>query len=469
MILWQLFLQQFSVATLQWVFLIAGFALLFLIAPRAISVQEFFKGSSVQHEPSYFALVSSLVISWIFAKSIMNAADLGFSFGIVGGVGYGMYYMSFFVVGLVVSRLRNEFGFESLHEYMQSSFGKIATHIFSFLLIVRLFNEVWSNAMVIGLHFGPLNSVPYISSILVFTGLTLAYTLKGGMKSSIFTDIVQMLLFSLLLLILMGMVFPSLDTSYSTLKSTSIWSWETGLNFMAVALLQSFSYGFHDPVMTDRAFITSPKKMLRSFFLAGVIGFLLIVVFSFIGTISQQLPGEGLPPTSRLANYFGLSMLLLINVIMLTSASSTLDSTFTSFTKLVTKDIAIIHPTKLNLWKGRIIMAILAVLGIIPLIFSPTLLAASTVSGTMVLGLAPIFLFPIKRKRVAPWLFILPVMLGFLCGLAYLFLPENSQFYPTEGPYASLLFINLLAFTGCFSSYFILRSLIYAKDSADSF
>lgn len=460
--LWLLYLQQFTVETFQWVILIAGFFILFLIAPRAKNIHEFFKGSSLQSEPSYFALVSSLVISWIFAKSIMNAADLGFAFGIVGGIGYGMYYVSFFVVGLVVYRLRNKFGFQSLHEYMQSSFGKIATHIFSFLLIVRLFNEVWSNAMVIGLHFGPLNSVPYILSIVVFTALTLAYTLKGGMKSSIFTDVVQMLLFSVLLFVILGMVFPAIDTSYSTLKNTSVWSWETGLNFMAVAFLQSFSYGFHDPVMTDRAFITTPKKMLRSFFLAGILGFILIVVFSFIGTISQQLPGEGLPPTSRMANYFGLSMLLLINVIMLTSASSTLDSTFTSFTKLITKDIGFIHPRRLNLWKGRIIMAILALLGIIPLIFSPSLLSASTVSGTMVLGLAPVFLFPFKRKQVAPWLFIVPVILGFLCGLAYLFLPENSQLYPTQGPYANLLFINVVAFVLCFSSYFILRRVLYA-------
>ncbi|MEZ4932144.1 MAG: hypothetical protein R2788_08510 [Saprospiraceae bacterium] len=42
-----------------------------------------------------------------------------------------------------------------------------------------MFNEVWSNTMVIGSYFGEQGSSGYYSSILVFTALTLLYTLKG--------------------------------------------------------------------------------------------------------------------------------------------------------------------------------------------------------------------------------------------------------------------------------------------------
>jgi hypothetical protein len=40
--------------------------------------------------------------------------------------------------------------------------------------------------------------------------------------------------------------------------TSSTWSFELGLNFFC-SIIQSFSYPFHDPVLTDRAFIASPK------------------------------------------------------------------------------------------------------------------------------------------------------------------------------------------------------------------
>lgn len=79
-----------------------------------------------------------------------------------------------------------------------------AVAIFSILIAFRLFNEVWSNTMVIGSYFGEKGSGPYYTAVLVFTALTLAYTLKGGMRSALMTDMVQMGLFSLLLVIILG-------------------------------------------------------------------------------------------------------------------------------------------------------------------------------------------------------------------------------------------------------------------------
>ena len=45
-----------------------------------------------------------------------------------------------------------------------------------------------------------------------------------------------------------------------------------GWTFAGLAFVQAFSYPIHDPVLTDRAFITDPKTMLKGFFLPGLIG-----------------------------------------------------------------------------------------------------------------------------------------------------------------------------------------------------
>ena len=66
----------------------------FFLSPLSTTAKEFFAAQGKEgKEPGMFMLITSLVISWIFAKSITNAADLGMSYGIVGGVGYGVYYL----------------------------------------------------------------------------------------------------------------------------------------------------------------------------------------------------------------------------------------------------------------------------------------------------------------------------------------------------------------------------------------
>ena len=82
----------------QWILVILFGLILFLISPLAKSKEIFFRASSANGKlPGFWLLTSSLVISWIFAKSITNAANLGLEFGMVGGVAYATYYLSFFV------------------------------------------------------------------------------------------------------------------------------------------------------------------------------------------------------------------------------------------------------------------------------------------------------------------------------------------------------------------------------------
>ncbi|HYX09574.1 MAG TPA: hypothetical protein VE912_22780 [Bacteroidales bacterium] len=53
---------------------------------------------------------SSLVISWIVAKLITTAANLGRDFGIVGGLAYASYYGSFLTIGWIIFRRRKKGG-----------------------------------------------------------------------------------------------------------------------------------------------------------------------------------------------------------------------------------------------------------------------------------------------------------------------------------------------------------------------
>lgn len=432
----------------QWLLVISSSLILFFLSPYAKTTSQFFKAVHKKKAPNTVVLTGSLIISWIFAKSITNAANLGLAFGLVGGVAYAGYYLSFAIAGIIIYQLRTVGGFTSIHQFLISKFGKKAMAIFSILIAFRLFNEVWSNTMVIGSYFGAQGSTPYFTAIIVFTLLTLAYALKGGLSSSIFTDVIQMVLFSVLLLIILGTIFTTDDFSSEEIISSGTWSFELGLNLFFAALLQSFSYPFHDPVLTDRGFISSPKVTRKSFLWASILGAICIVLFSLIGVYAQT---EGMSGQAavEVGKALGIVLLLVINFIMITSAASTLDSTFSSFSKLLAID--------LNLGKsvsfGRITMITVAVLGTIPVFLNAEILSATTISGTMVIGLTPIFIC--WKAQVPKISYYLSVSCGLLFGFLLLFnaFPETLIF--TTGKYADLLWVNVWGILSCVLLYFI--------------
>lgn len=401
-------------------------------------------------------LTFSLVISWIFAKSVTNSANLGLAFGIVGGVAYATYYLSFLVAGVVIYKLRTKLGVQSLHHFLRTKFGAGAVRFFTVIVAIRLLNEVWSNTEVIGTYFGPVGSSQYIISIIVFTALTLAYALKGGLRSSLITDLLQMAMFAILLFIVLGMILPGHHSAVSYLK-TGNWSLSGGVDLILVALIQVFSYPFHDPVLTDRGFISDEKTTLKSFLIATVAGFVFILLFSFIGIYARLLGMTG-QAAVEVSKSLGVAGMIIMNFIMVTSASSTVDSTFASVSKLIVVDLNRWKNTRtgkevFTVSKGRWVMIITAIGGTVPLIFSPTILSATTISGTMVLGLAPVFIFwKIPAPRIS---FHLALWTGVMAGAVLVFHILPVSMFISQGPFAELLSVNVYATILILIVYFI--------------
>lgn len=433
----------------QWSLIVLSSLLFFWWSPLAKTKEQFYQASKNEKQrPTLWMLTGSLVISWIFAKSITNAANLGLSFGIVGGVAYAGYYLSFAVAGIIIYQLRTKGGFKSIHHFLRSRFGKGSVLLFSILIAFRLFNEVWSNTMVIGSYFGPIGSSSYYLAIIVFTMLTLAYALKGGLSSSIFTDVIQMGLFSVLLCVILWNVFEVKDFSISDVALSGEWTMALGGNLLLAAIIQSFSYPFHDPVLTDRGFISNPKTTLKSFLWATVLGGLCIILFSVVGVFAKQQGIEGQAAVA-VSKTFGVCILLVVNFIMITSAASTLDSTFSSSAKLIAIDLKL--GKKISF--GRWIMVFVAIVGTIPVFLNAEILSATTISGTMVIGLTPIFLC--WKKEVPKISFFLSVSSGLVFGLILVFDVFPKQLIFTTGKYADLLWVNIWGLIVCFILYFI--------------
>lgn len=440
-----------------WGFLFAYGALMYALSPRSVTLGGFFNGEDSQGRPaSPLLLTISIFISWIFAKSVTNAANLGAEFGLVGGLAYATYWLSIPLCGYVIYRLRRRFGATSMVSFLTSNYGRAAALAFSAAILIRLFNEVWSNTAVVGGYYGESGSTPFIVAALLFTAVTLAYSLRGGLRSSILTDAAQAAIFVVALVWVLGLVLPS--HSAAELRSTSNWAMNAGVDLFLVACLQLFSYPFHDPVLTDRGFISEEKSMLRAFTLAGVLGFIAILAFSLIGVHASLsgLEASGNVPAA-LARSMGVGALIVMTLVMISAAGSTLDSTFSSLARLTGRELPALAGRNLGqkaIAVGMTAMLLFAVLGNLPMLAGTDILKATTISGTMVMGLAPVFLLHGLVRPTALG-FHLSFWCGLLLGVALTvgWIPDSWAI--GDGRYALLLGTNLYGLLLCTAAYLL--------------
>jgi solute:Na+ symporter, SSS family len=440
-----------------WGFLLLYGTVMYAISPRARTVSGFFAGTdNVGRPASAWALTCSIFISWIFAKSVTNAANLGASFGIVGGLAYATYWLSIPVAGLVIYWLRTRHGAKGLVPFLISKYGRLAALGFTLAILIRLYNEVWSNTAVVGAYYGPSGSGVFIGAALLFTAATLVYSLKGGLRSSIFTDIIQAVLFVGVLAVVLFVILPKHGAA--TLFSVGEFRLNAGLDLVLVALLQVISYPFHDPVLTDRGFITEEKKMLRAMIIAGILGFACIFAFSLVGVHAkiEGLPlGDNMPGAVALA--FGTLPYLLMTVVMVMAAGSTLDSTFSAIARSFGQDLPLLAgqaPGPRAITIGMWAMILMAVFGNLPMMAGTDILKATTISGTMVMGLAPVFLLA-PLVRYSPWSFHLAFWPGVILGVLLTAGGIPQSWAIGTGQYALLLGTNLYGLLICFAGFLL--------------
>ena len=440
-----------------WGFLVLYGGVMYAMSPTATTVSSFFRGTDNAGQPAReWALMMSIFISWIFAKSVTNAANLGAAHGVVGGLAYATYWLSIPVAGIVIYWLRTRHGAQGLVPFLIQRYGPAAALAFTLAIFIRLYNEVWSNTAVVGAYYGTAGEWPFIAAALLFTAATLCYSIKGGLRSSIVTDVVQGVLFVVVLGVVLFLVLP--QHGAGTLLSAGEFRLAAGLDLVLVAALQVLSYPFHDPVLTDRGFITGEKTMLRAMIVAGVLGFICIFAFSLVGVHAKL---EGLPSGDNMpgavASAFGAAPYFLMTMIMIVAAGSTLDSTFASVSKLVGQEVPLLAgraPGSNALMIGVWTMVAIALLGNIPMIAGTDILKATTISGTMVMGLAPVFLLA-PLVRYSPWSFHLAFWPGVALGVMLTLNAIPQSWAIGTGKYALLLGTNLYGLAICVAGFLL--------------
>ncbi len=429
-----------------------------LVAPRRATVDGFFGGTGDSGQaPGLWTLVLSQVTTWIFARSLMNSAILGYFYGIAGTLAYAAYYGSFLTGAYVVGHLRAN-GATSVQDWLGARFGTTGTLAYNLVIALRLLSEVFANLIVVSLIFNAVSDGSGTTAVLVVAALALGYSAWGGLSAALRTDVLQMSLFLVIFAVAFGFLLTSPDFSLSAVLTAPGQSGGyLGWVLMAVAALQVFSYPVHDPVMMDRGFLADPKTTRASFLHAFWISALCIIGFGFFG-IQASLQGadyEG-QLLGTWAGMFPPWVFAALMVSLLVSALSTLDSALSSAARLVVEELRL-APRSLN--GGRAAMIVFTLAGTaLTLWGSQTLFDAVAVSGTASMFLTPVLVVGlVLNRQIDLWAYMVAWGGAMIGAYAYfarggetmmMILPEGHKY---EQLFAICIVVLVLGFVAVFA------------------
>ncbi len=419
-----------------------------LISPRAMTVESFFAGRDATGQaPGLLTLTFSLVTTWIFSRSLLTAAILGYYYGIAGALAYTAYYLSFLTGMVIVSHLRRK-GARSLQDWLRGEYGRTGTLTYNIIVALRLMSEVFANLLVVGLIFTAAYGSDRAgdTAMVVLALVALGYSAFGGLRASLRTDFAQMALFLIVFAIaFISMIFNGFSVS-AAFTAPGISGGYNGWVLFAVALLQIPSYPAHDPVMMDRGFLADEDTTKRAFRHAFWISAACILGFGLFG-VQASLIGAELVGGELIGTWltmFGPFVYFLIVASLIISAMSTLDSALSSAARLAIDEM---HLGARSITNGRIAMMVFMLGGLaFLLVETKDLFAAVAVSGTASMFLAPVLILGlIFNMRLPLWSYLTAFAAAVAGATAYFY--QSSEFVQTlfghGHKYERLLFICL--------------------------
>ena len=244
-----------------------------------------------------FSLTTSLTASALGAWILFGPASAATWGGIGSVIGYslGTAFPMFFLIYLG-KKIRKEFPKgSSLIEFMRKKFGKSLFKLILLMTIFYMFIFLCAEVTAVSVLINYISGTELWITALIVLISTLAYTLYGGLRASIFTDNIQMIVIGVLLLISLSYItlFTGSEFSFEFIKEKNphllspsyIPSYTAGLTFfIAVAATNLFHQGNWQRVYAAKNFETLRKSLIISFFtivpIVFYMGFTGMVAFS---------------------------------------------------------------------------------------------------------------------------------------------------------------------------------------------
>lgn len=174
---------------------IIGLIIYFIILLIAVSIEKpnksvedyFFAGRSLP----FWALSITFIASWWGAGSAISTADLAYSDGISAFWYYGVPVLIATFLMIIFSKSIRKIGYLTQGKLFEARYSKVSAKYLAILIYIFMTFSVASQMVGLGKFFGTYLNMSYEMGILLGTSIVLVYSVLGGFRGVVLTDIIQ--------------------------------------------------------------------------------------------------------------------------------------------------------------------------------------------------------------------------------------------------------------------------------------
>ena len=298
----------------------------------------------------FFSLTTSLIASALGAWILFGPASAATWGGIGAVIGYalGTAFPMIFLISLG-KKIRSEFPKGStLIEFLRKRFGKSLFKLILLMTIFYMFVFLCAEVTAVAILINYISGTELWITSLIIIIATLAYTLYGGLRASIFTDNIQMVVIVALLFISAFYLvsFTNDQFSFSFIKEKSphllsasyIPNYTAGLTFfIAVAATNLFHQGNWQRVYAAK----NNEVLKKSLIVAFVIIIPIVFFMGFSGLVAVSANPKVIPDLgffSLLLSEQTEFLSLIIVILGLSLTISTVDTLVNAISSLIVVD-----------------------------------------------------------------------------------------------------------------------------------
>ena len=339
-------------------FSLIGLLLYFVLLLFAVTKEKknhsvldyFFAGRSLP----YWALSITFIASWWGAGSALSTADLAFEDGLGAFWYYGVpVLLSTFLMILCAGGIRRV-GYLTQGRMMEARYSPKTAKLLSLLVLIFMVFNAASQMVGVGDFFGSYLGLSYESAVLLGTLIVLIYSMFGGFRGVVLTDIIQfvLLLISALIVFVVGFhnaggldglrnaVYAAGKPEYMSMGAGASKYSMYVITFGCAWMIQANVWQRISAARSDR----DARKMTVMSFFAYIPLYLMVVLTGMAGFVLYPELPEGGVVTALVMDYLSPFLGALVFIGISAAIMSTMDSLLNTASMTLTLDLLPTHP-----------------------------------------------------------------------------------------------------------------------------
>lgn len=310
-------------------------------------------GRSLTTWPAAF----SIAATWIWAPALFIAAQKAYYEGIAGVFWFTVpNVLTLVLFGFFAARLRRDFpeGY-TLSGFIRERFSRRVQGLYLVQLIGLAVSSFAVQLLAGGVLIAALTGIPFLQVTLALAAIALSYSLWSGLRASVMTDWLQMVLIAVGGLILVPWVVASAGGVSTVVDGLAGHTGTYGSIFSGDGATVFFSFGiavtiglmsgpFGDQSFYQRAFAIREREIRRAFLVGAAVFALVPLLMATLGFVAA---GSGLEIENRqlvnletLLAFLPMWTAVPFALILLSGLVSTLDSNLCAVSAMAGHDLA---------------------------------------------------------------------------------------------------------------------------------